>query len=331
MNIGYLLAIIAILVGLVGLVSIPVAYILYKRSRQPAELCHAIDFDIILDPIDKLLDSDLTMTIGKEPIKSISRSRIALWNRQGGTIRGGKEIKKSDPLRIQFTDDCVALQVRTLAISQPQNELAAKINVANNTIVDITFDFLEAGDGAIFEVVQQGIEEPTVLGTVIGAKPRIYRNVRLDPDALDAVKASRVRRFLDHVPRSKKSDLAINFVMGAIGVFLAIYFAGIPATRGHLVNASEYNLKTITGQADFSGAVQAAGSQTTTGPRTIAVICAILAVWALSGTIISFYRSTKQIIPKTVVAMIAEDKKESSNEQPDSSGGALPPEPSASQ
>lgn len=317
MNLGIVIGIIGILVSLIG---IPIAYVVARRSRQLPDLRHAIDFDVILNPDDRLLDHDLSMRIGNRSINSISRSRVVLWNHRGDTIRGG-DIVDSDPLRIQFTEGDIALQVRTLRMSRSQTKLTPTINPADEASVDISFDFLDAGDGAIFEIVHQGPNTPTLLGTIRGVKIRNCGNANLGPETLAATKMSLFRSFLDLAPPRVQTNVILNFFAGLMFAIFAIICAVKSTASAHLVSAYHYNLRTITGQAYFANAVLRSN------PNAVPYL--ILIIIFSFGAVYQFIllaRSVSPIkFPSSVAALIVDD-----NMQGVSAGDALPSEPSAS-
>ena len=303
MNLGIVIGIIGILVSLVG---IPIAFVVARRSRQLPDLRHAIEYDIILDPNDRLLDHGLAMTIGNRTINSISRSRVAFWNHRGDTVRGA-DMVESDPLRIQFAKDCDALQVRTLSISRPQTGFTATIDSTDEASVDLNFDFLDAGDGAIFEVIYQGTEKPTVLGTLRGTRIRNRGKVVLGPEALRAIAKSRLHRFFDGAPKLVILAFVTSIAVGLFLSFIAIEFGQYQGQRGQLVDINHYNLRTVAGQADFANVVQSVGSQSPTVIRIAAAIAAAFAVYFFISAARLFHGRTKQIIPRSVATLIATD------------------------
>ena len=245
MNTSDIITIVGVIIGLVA------SYLLGRRGWQKPEIRYVIDFDIILNPDDRLLDQNLQMTVGSHHIKSISRTRLALWNQRGVTVHG-TDIVKSDPIRLEFADGDTPLQTRTLSSSREQIEPTSSINSECPTSVDIAFDFLDARDGAIFEIVHQGTEQPELAGTLRGATIRRHPASDLNPSELAAFsRRPRFRRIPKGVPG------LTGFIIGAIltgyiAIFLA-FFYHYPAA--YLVNARNFNLNSMRGQANFANAV----------------------------------------------------------------------------
>jgi hypothetical protein len=246
MNFSLIISLVSLGVGLIAFPS----YFLGRRARQLPDIRYAIDFDIILDPDDRLLDQDLQMTVGDRQIKSISRTRLAFWN-QRDTVRGA-DIVGSDPIRLQFVDGDTPLQVRTLTRSRSPIGLCASINSIDPTCVDISFDFLDARDGAIFEIVHQGVQSPKLVGTLRGATLRKHDPSNLTPKKL-AVLAKRpwYRRISKSAVGLTVFSLAVACCAAAV-TWLAFYYQ---APAGSLITAHRFNLNSMRGQANFANAV----------------------------------------------------------------------------
>lgn len=148
LNFSDILGIIGIITSLVGIPSFVVA----RRARQRPELRFSTDFDVLLNSTDSLFGHGLYMTLDDHRIDSISRTRMAMWNYFGDTIRGS-DILEDDPLLIRFEDNDQVLQCRVLSMSRKQIKLAASVNPDVKSCVQISFDFLDANDGGILEII----------------------------------------------------------------------------------------------------------------------------------------------------------------------------------
>jgi hypothetical protein len=286
MSFGNIIAIISLTIGLIGIPS----YLIGRRSRQTPDPRRAIDFDIILNPDDRLFDQDLKMTIGDHQIKCISRTRLAFWN-QRDTVRG-TDIVKSNPPRLEFAEGDAPLQVRVLSSSREEIKLAASIDPANPSSVEITFDFLDARDGAIFEIVHQGTKPPEWKGTIIGTKVRSLGSSKLKPDELAAL-ARRPR-----LRRMPKGTIGLTgYVLGAVLSAIAfVWLAFIyKAPAGYLINPSHFNLNSMRGQANFANAVFSSGNSDANSSATgsLFIILGSLSI-VLTGAAISTYRTFRR-------------------------------------
>lgn len=230
MNSGDILGIAGIAASLIG---IPVAFILARKSRQRPQLRYAVDFNTILSTDDKLFDRGLKMTLGDKRIDSISRTRVALWNHHGDTIERSDNLE-SDRLRLNFDREDSVLQSRVLRESRPQIALSATFEERNASIVDISFDFLDAEDGGIIEVIHQGTVEPKLLGTIKGCTIRRARSVHTDlsEEAIRAIPKSRLGRILTYGPLSRRIVIIAGLIIISIGVASICIQLAAPHAKG---------------------------------------------------------------------------------------------------
>jgi hypothetical protein len=178
---------------LVAIIAIPITYYLAQRARQVPDLQYRIDFNVLLAPDDHLFELGLVMELTNRPITCISRTRVAFWNERGDTVRG-KDIVDSDPLRIKVAEGDSVLQSRTICVSRKVTGLTTDIAQGEQSSVLLSFDFLDAGDGGIFEVIHQSTVEPDLVGTIRGTVIHKAGEADLMTAALEAVSKSYLRR-----------------------------------------------------------------------------------------------------------------------------------------
>lgn len=252
MNTSDLLAIAGIAVSVIG---IPLAFILARRGRKRPYLRQLVDFDIIASPKDGDFHTGFLRTSSGDPVVKISRTFVAFWNYQGDTIRGS-DIVPDDRLRIQLQDGDHALQARVASRSRQQNKLSTDIDLENDGIVYINFDFLDSDDGGVIEVIHQGSTEPELLGTIRGADRGVPRKADLRPEMLEAATKSWIKRL-------KILPLILRVVLIGFPIFyglLATLVISWQASRpGTLVDTSKYDLETLIGQRDFAMEVSRVG------------------------------------------------------------------------
>jgi hypothetical protein len=172
----------------IALVGVPLAYILARRSRQKPTLRWAIDFDVLIAPEDGLLSEGFSMEFRGEEISRVSRTYVAIWNKRGDTVRGS-DILTSDPIRLQLDSSDIALQTRVALCSREQIGFMAR-PVENS--VEVSFDFLDEGDGAIVEVLHCASLPPAFVGTVRGASLGGGEHLTLTPSALQWMQSDRL-------------------------------------------------------------------------------------------------------------------------------------------
>ncbi|MCD5421381.1 hypothetical protein LRS71_17755 [Rhodococcus pyridinivorans] len=237
-----------------ALVAIPLTWFLARRGRQRPDLQSATDFDVIIKSEDGILDR-LHMDFDGEKIRSVSRTRIALWNARGDTVRGS-DILPADKLRLQLDSDDLALHVRLVAMSREQIGAGCEVDANDPTAAVVFFDFLDASDGFIVELLHQKPVQAKLVGTIRGAVVSGPKGALLSPPALDLVAKRWFSRIKSKVLRLLLVCFAA-FTLG-LGAITAILIFRAQTRKPTLVDASDFDLSTLEGQRLFTNAVSAA-------------------------------------------------------------------------
>jgi hypothetical protein len=93
----------------------------------------------------------------------------AFWNNGNQTMHGD-QIVKADPLRIRVAEGCEILQAYVVATTR--DIIDAQVSIAGwSSAIDVSFDFLERGDGfVIFLAHTGGAGDASVQGTIKGVR-----------------------------------------------------------------------------------------------------------------------------------------------------------------
>lgn len=293
-----------IIAAVAAVVALPITFVIGRRARQRPDLRYVTDFDVLLRPSDRLFDKDLYMTLGDRKIDCISRTRIAFWNQRGDTVRGADTLE-ADPVRLEFADDDQPLQARIISTSREQIALTGSIDSKFDSCVIIGFDFLDAGDGGVIEVIHQGVKKPTVLGTIRGATTNSRGSTSLGPDALAQIgERSLFRRILNNAKYHKSASISWIFIAVTAFIVLGITTWPFWHNPGPLVNAHSYNLASRQGQIAFVNRVNNTDYYNrAVGPVVILITAAsFLAFLAAIST--SLFRKRKSRVPASIVANI---------------------------
>ena len=286
-------------IGIIGLVltvvGIPIAFAVGRRNRQLPDLRTAFDFDQIVTP-GNWLRGGLALSFKDKSMTHISRTVIAVWNQRGDTVYG-RDVVASDPLKIEVEGDDSILQVRLVARSREP------IGVAVDDCGAIGFEFLDAGDGFVVEVLHSEKTPARIVGTIPGAKLRESVSVALGPIAREAIRTSRLRRYSLMNARWKRRIIvglflgAMLLAMAGLSLILALRGFGTPS----LVETGSFDLATLRGQGDFADEVTKVGEH---NPTSTVLFAANFLVAATTGTLIlrQLWQRTKIVIPASVVA-----------------------------
>ena len=143
------------IVGLAG-VLLAVAFFLYHKYSPvgPRIACHILHSRLI-GGADQMLPQDLEMRFKGEKIERLTRTLVMLWNIGNRTVKHD-DIVVSDWLRIDFDHETRALDAHIVKKTRQVNNLSIvrQPNILNQVKID--FDYLDAGDGAVIEILHTG-------------------------------------------------------------------------------------------------------------------------------------------------------------------------------
>ncbi|QEA28987.1 hypothetical protein FGL91_10710 [Microbacterium sp. CBA3102] len=295
-----LLGIVSLLVTVVG---IPLAYFFGRRNRQRPDLRASTDFDQVMAPLS--FAGGLSLTWRGRSLTQVSRTNIAFWNHRGDMVRG-VDIVASDRLRVEVADDDEILQVRIGSFSREQIGLTLDGG-------DVKFDFLDAGDGGVLEVLHIGDEPARIAGTVRGAKVRTAVASDLSPRGRSArVLPARMRLF-SGPGRGQRIFWTGNLILALVGIGLAVSFMFTRLNRTPmLVERSGYDLGSIEGQAEFAQRVASQGEAAS--DPTFIVLFIVMSLFYVALLIIASLRLLKSLRAAEPASIFAFDE--------DGAGGA---------
>ena len=287
-------------IGAVFLIlGIPISIYIGRRTHQRPDLRTATDFNRI-SGLGRQFAQGLTLTFKGQPLENVSRSIIGIWNKRGNAVRG-TEILPSDPLRFEVEKDDEILQVRLVATSKTQVNLSHR-QVEGNDLVE--FDFLDNGDGGVFEVLHKGDKPAVLTGTLPGATITTGLSASLTFGSRRAMRVNHLQRF--KYLRSIQKILTL-VDLGSIVFF--VVFAGLAAAfllslggKPELASLEGVDLSTLKGQDAFATSVRLSGQRSSIfwflGFGLIAA-----SILGLCFPIYRLIRRFRRIVPASVVAI----------------------------
>jgi hypothetical protein len=234
--------------------AIPFTWWLARKGRREPRLSWALDFDELAAPGDGLEALGLDLRFRGAAIDRISRSYVACWNSGGDPVRRA-DLLPADPVRIELGPEDLVLQSRIIYRSRSQIGCGV---AQGGRSVELTWDFLDSGDGFIVEVMHRGDRPPTLKGTIVGAKVRGRGDLELTPRSLDwmreSTRRSRVRTRLAATDRRHRIIILLAIVAPLVVLAIEVVLNALDPTG--LVDVHEFDLATIQGQRDFASDVR---------------------------------------------------------------------------
>jgi len=160
--IGSLVGIVGIIIGLI------VAFYFYHKSRIGPRLAYQMNTLKIIGKDERIIPDDVKIFFGDISVERLVKNKIIIWN-SGYATFDGTSIIKSNPLRAEYSKDTCIMRVTKIKITRPENLSQAVIHPENRNEVIFSFDYLDPGDGTVFEIYHTGEENfPKIMGTIKG-------------------------------------------------------------------------------------------------------------------------------------------------------------------
>lgn len=165
---------VGVLVGVVlFLIGLPIAYMFYLMGKTTTSLSYAVYDNEVISP-KTVEDSDLEVRYKGVVVSRVTNSMIGVWN-SGTTTILGNSIVKADALRAILTSSGEILSTDARGLSRQVID-ANVIHRVDQGAVEIGFDFLDAGDGFIINLVHSGeLSAVDMAGTIRGLPQGVQR------------------------------------------------------------------------------------------------------------------------------------------------------------
>lgn len=163
---------IGIFLGILGPIT---GYWFYKKGLRTKEPCYSIRNIKIIQGFASTVEG-LEVNFQGKPIKTLSISRVAFWNK-GRELINGSDVSKNDPLKIicnkTSTDDLNNAQILDVRLISTNNQPSQPSIALSNGEGYINFDYFDKNQGCVIQIVHTGLSSKnlTICGTLKGCKP----------------------------------------------------------------------------------------------------------------------------------------------------------------
>src|SRR3990172_8352589 len=160
---------------LVGIAGVIFAWIFYRKSRRYKELVFSMRSTSFVSDYETKIPG-LVVLFNDAKIPCVTLTKMAIWNDGPETIAEG-DITETDRLRLVVSENREILDVTILKTTPDPICLRTAKNNEKPYEVEIRFEFLDKGDGAILLVTHtdKRLSKPVeVKGTIKNCKPLMY-------------------------------------------------------------------------------------------------------------------------------------------------------------
>lgn len=160
--------------ALFSLISLSLAVFFYFRSKKKTRIAFQSDFVSLVGNPVSVFPNEVEISFSGQIVPCISSNTIVIWNCGNQTISGDDLVNK-DPLRLEVPDDNRILKYRVLKQTRDVNEW--KFDQSDDKILNLTFDYLDPGDGISLEVIHTATgRDLEVTGTVKGMPKGLHNH-----------------------------------------------------------------------------------------------------------------------------------------------------------
>lgn len=152
-----------------AILAIPLSIFLYIWGRKRTKMAYVYLGEHLLGSTSDALPQQIVVQYDGLSIPRLTKTLLIIWNNGENTVTGADIVVK-DPLRIAVGSDGQILSTVLLKTSRAVNDFKIELigHEAPNEAL-ITFDFLDANDGVVVEVLHTSSNrKPSVKGTMRG-------------------------------------------------------------------------------------------------------------------------------------------------------------------
>ena len=150
----------------VGFVGIVLAVVFYFRSRRKARLAFQCDHVTLVGGRGAAFSDEVEISFAGTVVPRITASRIIIWNCGDRTINR-RDLVEGDPLRVEVPETGRIL--KHMVLRQTRSVNAWHFDQPSPNLLNLTFDFLDPGDGVSLEIIHsEPRDELHVVGTIRG-------------------------------------------------------------------------------------------------------------------------------------------------------------------
>lgn len=202
-----------------GAASIVLAFILYRASKQRRLLAYATrTFRIISDKARGV--NGLRVLYGDEPVRSLSVTRLGMWN-AGNEVLRRTDIPSRHPPVIYAKKGVCILEAQLLETTSLANGIQLTPFEGEISGYAVMFEFLDPNDGALISIAHDGIEVDDIVmsGSIIGGH---IRRRATDPETPN--KSIGLTTVVKDSGRSSAQELAIfSLCFLPLGILAAFF------------------------------------------------------------------------------------------------------------
>jgi hypothetical protein len=203
--------------GLLAIGGLLLAVLTYFWSRRRTKLAYVYLGEHLLGSASDVLPPAISVQYNGISIPRLTKTVIVIWNDGENPITAANFVPK-DPLRLEIGGDGEILSVKILKNSRDVIDFRlVNSEPPLSKQASLTFDFLDADDGVVVEILHTSTErKPRLLGTLIGL-PKGFTNLG------QFTRPKPGRKSKNKVVAKLSAGFSSPLFIAAIGFLMAVY------------------------------------------------------------------------------------------------------------
>src|SRR6267142_1742871 len=150
------------------LIGIVASFWLGMRFRSKSQMAYqSHDFTIVSQPSVSSI-GEIKILFNEVAVPRVVITQLAVWN-AGNMVVKGTDIVESDPLKVSLEDGAVILHAQRMSATREVNDFRIRISEEDQSCAFLEFDYLNAQDGAKFQIIHTiTIGKAKVTGSIRG-------------------------------------------------------------------------------------------------------------------------------------------------------------------
>ena len=203
---------------LIGVSGIIIALLIYRASRIGPRPVYIFQTLRLIGKGKQALPEEVQILFKGRNVPQLTRTHIVLWN-SGNAMLDGKNIIKEDPLRFEYNGSVEILRASILKVTRDSNKFTTNIDPDSTNKVFCSFDYLEAGDGAVIELLHTGEgSNPEYRGTIRGVPKGLLDRGHIHPSRRQVRPSKKMRNV------AMLLMFSAGVIMICMGLFLPIIY-----------------------------------------------------------------------------------------------------------
>jgi hypothetical protein len=156
--------------SLIGLAGIVLGFVFYYRSLARVVIAFQHDTVHLIGGRGAAFPKEVEVRFDGRPVAHVAMTRVVVWN-AGNKPVAREDIVSSDSLRLRVSENCKVVRHEVIRQLRAVNRVELTQRDDSPNELNLTFDFLDPGDGATIEVLHSGETKAVeMLGTIRGAR-----------------------------------------------------------------------------------------------------------------------------------------------------------------